>query len=113
MSRLYHPRPERWPKFSLRGLFVLVTVLGTILGWLGVQVKWIQDRHAILERQPAAIVVITGLEAPAPGMLRLFGEQGVGRILILGHDAASSVLAWQVRQQFPETIILCRGLDKD
>src|SRR6185295_8955432 len=35
---LYHPRPERWPQVSLRGFFVLVTLLGVSLGWLGVQI---------------------------------------------------------------------------
>ena len=32
---LYHPRPERWPQVSLKGLFVLVTMLCVFLGWLG------------------------------------------------------------------------------
>jgi len=24
---LYHPRPERWPQFTLRGLFIAVTLV--------------------------------------------------------------------------------------
>ena len=40
---LYHPRPERWPQVSLKGFFVLVTLLGVVC-WLGVQFKWIRDR---------------------------------------------------------------------
>jgi len=35
--------PRRWFRFSLRTLFVVLTILGV---WLGVQVKWIKDRHA-------------------------------------------------------------------
>ena len=39
MKTLYHPRPERWPQVSLKGLFVLVTLLGVFLinllpGWV-------------------------------------------------------------------------------
>ena|ERR1051325_96907 len=49
MTPLYHPRPDRWPQVSLKGLFVLVTLLGVVC-WLGVQVKWIHDRHEALER---------------------------------------------------------------
>ena len=46
MTTLYHPRPERWPQFTLSGLFVLVTILGGGLGWLGVQMKWIRAAAA-------------------------------------------------------------------
>jgi len=28
---LYHPRPERWPQFSLRGLFVVATVAALLV----------------------------------------------------------------------------------
>jgi len=42
------PLRRRWFRFSLRTLFVLVAVLGVFLGWLGVQVKWIRDRHEAL-----------------------------------------------------------------
>jgi len=44
----YHPRPERWPQVSLKSFFVLVTLLCVFLGWLGMQVKWIQDRNHFL-----------------------------------------------------------------
>jgi len=49
MTPLYHSRPERWPQVSLKGVFVLATVLGVALGWLGVQVKWIRDRHEAIK----------------------------------------------------------------
>src|SRR5881296_2575500 len=49
MTTLYHPRPERWPQVSLRTLFALVFLLAIPLGWLGVQLKWIRDRHAASE----------------------------------------------------------------
>ncbi len=36
------PRFRRWFQFSLRGIFILMTLLGV---WLGVQVKWVRDRQ--------------------------------------------------------------------
>jgi hypothetical protein len=54
MTALYHPRTERWPQVSLRGFFVLVTVLGVFLGWLAVQVKWIRDREKAFHDSPGA-----------------------------------------------------------
>src|ERR1051325_4630494 len=42
MTTLYHPRPERWPRFTLRGLFVVVTLVSV---WLGMQLKWARDRR--------------------------------------------------------------------
>jgi len=47
MTTVYNPRPERWPQVSLRGLFVLVTLLG-VACWLGVQLKWRHDRYQTL-----------------------------------------------------------------
>jgi hypothetical protein len=35
-------RLRRWFQFSLRGIFILMTLLGI---WLGVQVKWWRDRQ--------------------------------------------------------------------
>ena len=47
MSHLYLSRPERLPfRFSLRTFLLLLTVFGV---WLGVQVKWVRDRHDALE----------------------------------------------------------------
>jgi hypothetical protein len=37
------PRRCRWFRFSLRTLFLLVTLLGV---FLGVQVQWVRDRRA-------------------------------------------------------------------
>ncbi len=31
MDALYKSRPERWPQVSLKGLFVLLTLLGIVL----------------------------------------------------------------------------------
>jgi hypothetical protein len=35
-------RFRRWFQFSLRTVFILMTILGI---WLGIQVKWLRDRQ--------------------------------------------------------------------
>jgi len=32
MTPFYHPRPERWPQFSLRGLFFATTLAAVLSG---------------------------------------------------------------------------------
>src|SRR5713101_1137558 len=75
---------RRWFRFSLRTLFVLLTLFCV---WLGVQVKWIQDRHKALdwvEAHPVSGVYSYPL-APFPGFpvpLRIFGQKPVEQIEI-------------------------------
>ena len=33
MTPLYHPRPERWPQFTLRGLLVTTTLASLLMPW--------------------------------------------------------------------------------
>jgi hypothetical protein len=33
MTTLYHAGPERWPQFTLRGPFVLVTLVALLMPW--------------------------------------------------------------------------------
>src|SRR5262245_54835771 len=91
---LYHPRPERWPQVSLRGFFMLVTVLG-ILCWVAVQVSWIRSRHRVLNTlteqhlkgiKDVEMVVGHKIDfacspiegnGTAPWCLRVFGEPGI------------------------------------
>ena len=107
--------------FSLRTLFVAVTILGLFLGWVGVQLKWMRDRRQALEwmfpchaRQLAAESgsllpplkgeYISHPDTKAPWSLRIFGESGVERIKVyenwLNPDARYSVN--DLRLLFPE-----------
>ena len=80
MPAHYKARPERWPQVSLKGFFVLVTLLGVLLGWLGVQVKWIRDRHDAIDE---SIMFSSGEKVvPAPWSLRIFGEAGIEAFII-------------------------------
>ena len=44
-SSLYKPRPERWFRFSVRTMLVLLALMAIPLGWVGQQLNWIHDRR--------------------------------------------------------------------
>lgn len=65
-------------RFSLRTLFVVVTVFGC---WLGYQLNWIRQRHAYLRTKgtwedPVDYDSTTWHEPLPPWPLGLFGEKG-------------------------------------
>ncbi len=87
---------RRWFAYSLRTLFVVVTVFGV---WLGYELNWIRERHEFLAqeklRQEAAWPVamrdrnvnwwrnqMESSDHAAPGLLWIFGEQPVGDLLV-------------------------------
>jgi len=96
--------PRRRFRFSLRTLFVLVTVLSV---WLGVQMKWIRDRHTAL-REARPFVRFSPhtsgmfqVEHAAPWSIRIFGEQPVNTILVHaggGNDYSED----ELKRLFPE-----------
>lgn len=70
----------RWLRFSLRALFLVVTV---VCVWLGYHLNWIRQRHAFLAEQEAAAansVNISRTVCEAPLQLRLLGESGIDRL---------------------------------
>jgi hypothetical protein len=109
MTALYKPRPERWLQVSLRGLFVLVTILGVFLGWLGVQVKWIRDRHEALEwvRQHEHPMAFQAVEPkPMPWSLRMFGEAPTRYITIQVPKGEKAARVRELEELFPECHVL-------
>jgi len=97
VTPLYNSRPARWLtwSFSLRTLFVLVTVFCV---WLGVHVKWIKDRHEMLKSHPLQIVRDID---KAPWSLRILGEYVITYIMIPDGSNAdqNSRRIWEL---FPE-----------
>jgi len=117
MTALYKERLARWSQISLRGFFVLVTVLGIAIGWVGVQVKWIRDRHETLQRHDSIsgplrginfstsfMQMISGPSVQAPWEIRIFGEAGVGTIVV-----DSDTDREQLTALFPEAEFVSRG----
>lgn len=91
---------RRWFTFSLRTFFVLLTVFGV---WLGVQLKWIRDRHEAADRFGFYLLD----EAAAPWSLRIFAERGYEAIGVLVDDpdhptADEQRIKRELEQLFPE-----------
>ena len=65
---IYLPRPEKWPQFSVRGLLIMMTLLGVGLGWLGTQLKWLRERHQAMESIDYSLArdVYQGEQLPRP-----------------------------------------------
>jgi hypothetical protein len=69
------PARRRWYQFSLGTMLIVVTV---VCVWLGYELNWIGQRHAII-KDCYSHVEDAGLRA-APGLLWLFGEPGYREI---------------------------------
>ena len=52
MTSLYHSRPERWPQFTLRGLFVVVTLAALLMPWAASEYRWWKLRVEFDQRLP-------------------------------------------------------------
>ena len=108
------PPKRRWFRFSLRTLFVVVTLAAVPLGWIGYSVNWIRQRRSALAASgPAAgwtphadgwEIIQVLPEAQPPGLLWLFGEQGVNRIYI--NHGPSDKEVTHLKSLFPEATIL-------
>jgi hypothetical protein len=102
-------------RFTLRTLFVLVTLIALWLGW---SLNWIRQRHEFL-RDRRGFVFDTDPEAStsAPALLWLFGEEGAEYVRLSSEDQLDHARA---KHLFPEamvvgkyTIIRWRGWYRD
>jgi hypothetical protein len=105
--------PRRWLRFSLRSLFIALTILAC---WLGYQLNWIRQRREFYAKNEADMLqhcgsTMIGVQyGKAPGLLWLFGESA--KPLIVLHVEGNSPEALtpadlerirQARLLFPET----------
>src|SRR6478609_2019595 len=95
---------RRWYQFSLRTMFVVVTLACIGFGWWVQRSReWIRQRRQVLsvadgERHPDAVVI--GREVTAPGFLWVFGEGGVGQLYVDRYGRRTSVAT--IERLFPE-----------
>jgi len=97
------PRQRRWYQFSLRTLFVVITLFGIWLGW---QLYWFKTRHDWLEEKNyLAAFPGTGLrKVPHPHLLiALFHQEAISQILL--RNASEAEIA-KVRRLFPEAEVV-------
>jgi hypothetical protein len=94
------PKPNRpWFQFSLRTMFVLVTLACIVLAWVGYSLHWIRQRDDILRQQPIMLNIDPFPRIPAPAGLWLFGEEGVAQVY---WRRGSSPPTDEVQRLFPE-----------
>jgi hypothetical protein len=94
-------RHRCWFRFSLRTLFVLVTLIAVWLGW---SLNWIRQRHAFLRDRRAFVFGIDpDAVTPAPRFLWLFGEDGAEYVKLTSEDQSAYVRA---KELFPEAIVV-------
>ncbi len=109
------PPRRRWFCFSLRTLFVAVTLLA-VIGWLGWNLKQVRERSAvrpelhgseIRDRSDAFVITISDKELPTgelPWLWRQFGARHE-QSLYLKQDEMSDAQFARIRRLFPEAKI--------
>ena len=103
---------RRWFRFSLRTVFVVVTIVGCIGAWATYHLNWQrQRRHAIENGEVGVIVSASAFVAHPPPRqpplsLRLFGAESIyGFGLVSAADASDAELE-RLRALFPETTVV-------
>ena len=100
------PARRRWIRYSLRTLFVLVTLVCVYLGWA---MNWIRQRREFLNRHDVTSYIsyvsyaYSSNRAPAP--LRLLGEEGIGLLFFSGSDEEMK----EAERLFPEAKVSRSG----
>jgi hypothetical protein len=108
---------RRWFQFRLRTLLVAMTVACAVSSWVGYQLNWIRERHAIMANgAPMQNSQVTGrcIEisydnvVDAPWSLRLFGERGYCNLILTFKESDPQTA--RIRSLFPEALVSA-GLD--
>jgi hypothetical protein len=99
-------------RFSLRTLFVVVTIAAIVAGYCGWALNWVREREQFLDEHKILINMsfdsgpeqgVADQGGDAPRWLRRFGEEGFRELLIWeGTDADLA----EARALFPEAIVI-------
>ena len=65
---------RRWFRFSLRTLFVVVTIVGVAAGWVTYQLNWLEQRREFIKHNFWGIGQLMTPSPPWP--LSIMGEEG-------------------------------------
>ena len=91
----------RLPRYGLRTVFVLITLISLPIGWVAYQLNWKQQRYEFLvHRTGGKITAQSGMATKAPWSLRIFGEAPAIYLL-----KVSDADVQRARELFPEAII--------
>lgn len=85
----------RWSRFSLRTMFVVVSLLAAPLAWIVSQARWARERQMITSTPLTGFT--TGQPPPS---LRLFTDQGFEMLWL--RETESPEKAREIKRLFPE-----------
>jgi hypothetical protein len=107
-------------RFSLRTLFVVVTLAGLFLGWRAYCLDWIRQRHDWIDHPTSVYMHCNGGHSP-PWYLRLFGEKQGLEVISMRFvpwtepepelTAEQRVQYDRIQRLFPEAVISTSPLD--
>jgi hypothetical protein len=103
---------RRWFRFSLRTLFLLVALIAAPLAWLGVQLKWIHDRHeaAAWASDHQSAGPFPQKTTPAPWSIRILGESdGLRSMDVCAFTPEDREQVAKLERLFPERKISIRN----
>ena len=98
---------RRWFRFSLRMMFVTVTFLCVLLGWVVYQLNWIRQRREYRSEQikkgnQSGTITMT---VDAPISLRIFGEDGQKWLGVFADEETTAAEMERASVLFPEATI--------
>ena len=106
---------RRWFRFSLRTMFVVVTLLAVAAAWIGYNLNWIRQRHEMIDSGGVAAGDgpnhTVGTDPVAPGLLQFFREGAYGYIIVFPDRTGGSLTPAEqaklnrVAQLFPEATV--------
>jgi hypothetical protein len=91
-----------WLSFSLRTLFVVVTVLAALTCWSAYQLNWIRQRREFVAGTHGVLMSFSNVRAPSG--LWLFGATGV-RVMLIEREGDLA----RCRELFPESEVRLRS----
>jgi hypothetical protein len=98
------PPRRRWARFSLRGLFVAIAVVGLGLGWLAWNIQQVRERRAVEKVLSQAGYVTIGGDAKIPLAWRWLGARPVTTMYVNGASLSKEDHA-RIARAFPEAKI--------